>query len=541
MTVEASTGSASRRQRDRAGRPFGGGLAASGKPVDLTTVIQSSQTRNFTYDSLKRLLTSSSPESGNVSTAYTYDQDGNIKTKTDARGISTTFAYDQLNRVTAKTYSDGTPSASFAYDLDERVLGDTTQNYPIGRLSTTGVSGGSTTTFNRYTPSGWIAASTQVTNGQTFPFAYTYNVAGGLETMSYPSGRQVTNCYSAAGRVTTLGNGPLGSSASFVSNALYAPDGQLSQMLLGNGVTETIGFNARLQPTSVVVTGSAGTTLSLGYGYGGSNNNGNVQSQSIVNLGASQAYSYDPLNRVATAQETGGPGWQEAFSYDAYGNRWVSSSSGLTFSPLTPTVSGEVSGATNRLVGSNYGYDAAGNETFMSPYTFSFDAESRPSGFSSANGNQFGSASYAYDGAGRRVMKTLGSAVTVYVYDAFGTLSAEYGNTPTVPPCSTCYLIADTLGSIRAVTDPVGNVVSRHDFLPFGEELVSSTLRTPALGYGTADDVRQRFTGKERDARRGWIISGPDTFQGRRAGLLAPIGRRDHSPSPMAISVIPRH
>ena len=66
----------------------------------------------------------------------------------------------------------------------------------------------------------------------------------------------------------------------------------------------------------------------------------------------------------------------------------------------------------------------------MSPYTFSFDAESRPSGFSSANGNQFGSASYAYDGAGRRVMKTLGSAVTVYVYDAFGTLSAEYGNTP---------------------------------------------------------------------------------------------------------------
>ena len=175
------------------------------------------------------------------------------------------------------------------------------------RLFTTGVSGGSTTIFNRYTPSGWIAASTHVTNGQTFPFAYTYNVAGGLETMSYPSGRQVTNCYSAVGRVTTLGNGAVGSSSSFVSNALYAPDGQLAQMLLGNGVTETIGFNARLQPTSVVATGSAGTALSLGYGYGGSNNNGNVQSQSIVNLGASQAYSYDPLNRVATAQETGGP------------------------------------------------------------------------------------------------------------------------------------------------------------------------------------------------------------------------------------------
>jgi len=35
--------------------------------------------------------------------------------------------------------------------------------------------------------------------------------------------------------------------------------------------------------------------------------------------------------------------------------------------------------------------------------------------------------SYAYDAEGRRVTKTAGGQTTVYVYDAFGQLVAEYG------------------------------------------------------------------------------------------------------------------
>ncbi len=158
----------------------------------------------------------------------------------------------------------------------------------------------------------------------------------------------------------------------------------------------------------------------------------------------------------------------------------------------------------------------------MSPYTFSFDAESRATGFSSQNGNLFGSATYGYDGAGRRVMKTIGSAITVYVYDAFGTLAAEYGNTPAVPPCSTCYLITDTLGSVRAVTDAGGNLIARHDFLPFGEEIAASALRTAALGYGAADDVRQRFTGKERDAESGLDYFGARYYGSTMGRFMSP-------------------
>lgn len=55
----------------------------------------------------------------------------------------------------------------------------------------------------------------------------------------------------------------------------------------------------------------------------------------------------------------------------------------------------------------------------------------------------------------------------------------------------------DHLGSPRAITNQFGVVVSRRDFLPFGEEIYSSQ-RTTGLSYD-ADTIRKQFTGYERD------------------------------------------
>jgi RHS repeat-associated protein len=55
------------------------------------------------------------------------------------------------------------------------------------------------------------------------------------------------------------------------------------------------------------------------------------------------------------------------------------------------------------------------------------------------------------------------------------------------------------------VIDVTGNLagITRHDFLPFGEELSAGVgIRSAALGYG-ADSTRQKFTGKERDSETG--------------------------------------
>jgi len=109
------------------------------------------------------------------------------------------------------------------------------------------------------------------------------------------------------------------------------------------------------------------------------------------------------------------------------------------------------------------------------------------------------------------VQKTIGSNQTVYVYDAFGLLAAEYSNVASSSPCSPCYLSTDQLGSTRLVTDANREVLARHDYLPFGEEVPANQAgRDSHWGPGN-DAIAQKFTGQERDAE------GPelDFFQAR--------------------------
>ncbi|MCV4784453.1 hypothetical protein OFM36_33960, partial [Escherichia coli] len=56
----------------------------------------------------------------------------------------------------------------------------------------------------------------------------------------------------------------------------------------------------------------------------------------------------------------------------------------------------------------------------------------------------------------------------------------------------------DHLGSPRINTDRDGNVTSRTDYFPYGEEIIALGGRSSADKY-VADDVRQGFTGYERD------------------------------------------
>jgi RHS repeat-associated protein len=72
------------------------------------------------------------------------------------------------------------------------------------------------------------------------------------------------------------------------------------------------------------------------------------------------------------------------------------------------------------------------------------------------------------------------------------------------------WLVADHLGTPRMIFDQTGSLanVSRHDYLPFGEELFAEIGgRTPAQGYPSGpnaiDGARQKFTSKERDNETG--------------------------------------
>ena len=108
-----------------------------------------------------------------------------------------------------------------------------------------------------------------------------------------------------------------------------------------------------------------------------------------------------------------------------------------------------------------------------------------------------------YDGDGKRIKKVTANETTVFVYSV-GKLVAEYSN-DLAPTASTKYVATDTLGSIRAISDQSGNIISRRDFMPFGEEMYAGTPnRDASQKYSTdGDNVRQKFTGYERDKETG--------------------------------------
>lgn len=70
---------------------------------------------------------------------------------------------------------------------------------------------------------------------------------------------------------------------------------------------------------------------------------------------------------------------------------------------------------------------------------------------------------------------------------------------PTNP--TTSHTATDQPDSPRVVTDLLGEVTSRRDFMPFGEELNADEnyQKSNEFKYGQTDSFRQRFTGYQND------------------------------------------
>jgi RHS repeat-associated protein len=268
--------------------------------------------------------------------------------------------------------------------------------------------------------------------------------------------------------------------------------------------------------------------LKLDYTYGVMNqgnldltkNNGNVESQTITlpEFVLKQSYNYDSLNRLDWAEEKQGSTqiWKQDFTYDRWGNRTVD----LNETVGVPELGFEVETAKNRLLApgdlplspSNrkMRYDAAGNlvNDSWSSYgssspgisTRTYDAANR---MLTAQDSTGGTTIYSYDGDGRRVKKVTAGVTTIFVYNAFGELIAEYPNSAPTEVAATSYLTTDHLGTPRVITRGDGTVISRRDYLPFGEETSTVGPRLNVSTYGAPDSVRHQFTQKERDNETG--------------------------------------
>ncbi len=79
------------------------------------SVPASGDTTTWTYDVATGLLLAKMYADGH-GPAYTYTDNGNLATRTWARGVVTYYVYDGWNRLLSCNYSDSTPSVIFVYD-----------------------------------------------------------------------------------------------------------------------------------------------------------------------------------------------------------------------------------------------------------------------------------------------------------------------------------------------------------------------------------------------------------------------------------------
>lgn len=492
---------------------------------NLLTVNQGSQTRTFAYDALSRLTSATNLESGTI--IYGYDYNGNLTSKKDARNIVTTYTYDALDRVNQLSYATPTatptpgtyqnsPTVSYYYDSG---------TYAKGKLTKV-TSSVSTTEYTSFDILGRVTASKQTTQGGDsagYIMGYTYNLAGALVEETYPSGRKVRNTLDVNGDLSIVESRKtlLGGYWKYASSFQYNAAGAITKMRLGNGNWESTAFNERLQPIQIGLGKTEANTtnlLKLDYTYstsGNHDNNGNILSQTITvpnstgqtnGFTAVQSYTYDELNRLKSAVETVGTTekWKQTFQYDRYGNRNFDQSNTSMPASFTNTAvtNPTISTSTNRITSTGWTYDAAGNTlTDAGGQSYVYDGENKQVKVSNGGGTL---GEYYYDGDGKRVKKVVPNSeeTTIFVYDAKGDQIAEYSTiVASVEDAKVNYLTNDSLGSPRINTDRDGNVTARHDYHPFGEEILTG----PRFEYPDyrGDTVRKQFSSKERDGETG--------------------------------------
>src|ERR1043166_3882342 len=299
---------------------------------NLTGVTQGSQTRTFSYDSLSRLRTAVNPESGAIT--YQYDDNGNLLVKTDARLVSAHYEYDGINRATRRWYNGSSSTSATTHNspalpsgvgaTDEVKFYYDTQSLPAGAPSYTRGSSidrlvaqvygtGSNGDYYAYVVFGRQTLKYQQVGTFNYQLSASYSLSGAINSVTYPSGRTVTNTYDNAGRLTAL-NGSLGdgSTRTYTTGILYSPIGGLVKEQFGTttAVYNKLFYNSRGQLAeireSTSYTGPADTTWNRGAiinhysdqcwgmcsGASMTDNNGNLQKQEVYIPTDDQVSSY---------------------------------------------------------------------------------------------------------------------------------------------------------------------------------------------------------------------------------------------------------
>jgi RHS repeat-associated protein len=443
---------------------------ALGRRVAVTDAL--GRTKSTEYDLMGSVVKTIDPL-GQVST-MTYDNNGNRLTYTNAKNQIVTWGYDTSNRNTTRKDALGQTETT-VYDINGNVISHTdrrgltrTFTYDsLDRRTQLTFSGGSLTTFtydagNRNTQiadsvSGTITRAYDSRDrlvGETTPqgsVSYTYDVASRRTSITVTGQPAVTYAYDDANRLTSISQ---------------------------NGKTTTSVYD-----------------------------NANRMTQSVMGNGVAKSYVYDVANQLSTITFKKGTTTigDLIYAYDN-GGQVVTQNGSLARTSLPPATTGNaVYDANNRLTnwnGQAITYDAQGNMLSSGSKTYTWDVRNRLT--SVAGGT---TASFSYDAMGRRISKTVpltANTPTQFTYDGANPIVEKQGATVTgtnltgmgmdaylirKDGATETYPLTDHLGSIVALTDAAGAIVTSYTYEPYG-----ATTQT-----GTTSTNPHQYTGREND------------------------------------------
>ncbi len=476
---------------------------------------------SLSYDGWNDLLQRSSSEGGSL--YQSFDADGNVSARQDNNEYPVAFAYDADDRPVAATYAwDKTQDVSYVYDQ----VGPGS-SFGVGRL--TGVTDAAGVLARRYDERGNLLAQARTAGAagaaRTTTTSYSYDAAGRVSGLVYPSGLSLGYARDALGRVTAISAG----GTKVVSGAAYLPFGPLSGLVYGNGVVEALSHDASYRATGVADTGSAGLVSKRGYTLDAADNVLDVADGVVGSDG--EGLTYDAADRLLTA--TGAYG-ALSWTYDGNGNR-LTQALGANPADAYAYDGGQLTSVTPgsaALPAQDLRWNTPGVLELRTPVlagnagsasVFGQDAAGRMAG---ATVPGVGVESWAYDFAGRLFSRTVPgppAVVTQLWYDRGGLLLEEDVNG--APQADYVYL-PDDRGDGRpvAVYAPAGGTFSYlHDdrlgtpvkATSASQGTVWSAVYQPFGSATVTGSIRQnlRLPGQFAGSLTGWYHNGARDYE----------------------------
>ncbi|MGH9870538.1 MAG: DUF6531 domain-containing protein [Candidatus Polarisedimenticolia bacterium] len=365
---------------------------------------------DYTNSDMGWRLQVTSPDTG--VTINVYDPAGNVTSTTNEDDTVITKGYDALNRLGTVSYP--TPGLNITYTYDSPAV-----SFGVGRR--TGMTDPSGTSVFNYDRRGIRVREDKTISGVTFTTQYGYDKNSNRTDILYPTSdpnsrqEHAVFAFDVADRIASVTATVNGSTDSVASGLTYEPFGPVTSIPFSNGRTDTRVYDSRYRLGDWSVSG----VLAYAHGY---NNDDNLTSR--VDGVSNRFFGYDAIHRLTNAIGPWGPGIGCAgstYAYDLNGNR-TCKAEGST----TTYVYASISNHLNTAMGGEsaaYLHDENGNLDHDGTHSYLFDDSDRL-----AQVDAGATASYTYDGDGRRAIKNAGGATTYYFYDPDGRLLTETVN-----------------------------------------------------------------------------------------------------------------